>query len=391
MIRNLKLFLRARSDMKAFLALPQPSRKIVFYSEDTHSMIHFEEIIKSLIEDHNERVCYLTSDPRDPVFEKKSERFLPFYIGEGAVRTALFHSLPVGLLILTMPDLGTFHLKRSQTYNVHYLYLFHAMASTHWNYRKGAFDNYDTIFCTGPHQIDEIRETERVYGLESKQIYKDGYRRLESLMDEVAQYLEGRGPEVDTEQKTIVVAPSWGANAILETCGEEVVAHLLDSGYRTVVRPHPMTTKHKPKLLQAIDTKFKANPLFELQVDIRNKSTLYESHAMICDWSGVAMEYAFACERPVIFIDVPRKCNNPEADKISIEPIESSLRGKIGKIVSPERLETLSAEIEAIYSDRESFLNRIRSIRQESVFNLGNSLDGAINEIVRIANQSVSD
>ena len=80
-----------------------------------------------------------------------------------------------------------------------------------------------------------------------------------------------------------------------------------DFGYHTVVRPHPMTTKHKPELIQAIGNKFKANPLFELQTDIRNKSTLYESHAMISDWSGVAMEYAFACERPVIFKEVPQQ------------------------------------------------------------------------------------
>ena len=33
---------------------------------------------------------------------------------------------------------------------------------------------------------------------------------------------------------------------------------------------------------------------------------------MVSDWSGVAMEFAFGLERPVLFIDVPRKTNNPE-------------------------------------------------------------------------------
>ena len=44
------------------------------------------------------------------------------------------------------------------------------MFSIHSYLRKGAVDNYDTIFCVGPHQTKEIRETEKVYGLKPKKI-----------------------------------------------------------------------------------------------------------------------------------------------------------------------------------------------------------------------------
>ena len=69
-----------------------------------------------------------------------------------------------------MPDLDNLHIKRSEEYPVHYIYLFHSMYSVHSYLRKGAVDNYDTIFCVGPHQTKEIRETEKVYGLKTKKL-----------------------------------------------------------------------------------------------------------------------------------------------------------------------------------------------------------------------------
>ncbi len=383
---SLKRFFRAKRDLKAFNDLPQKDRQIVFYAEDTHSMLHFESIIRKITTEYGKTVCYLTSAHDDAVLESPFEGMQAFYIGEGLYRTIAFRTLKADLCIMTMPDIENYHLKRSQAYSVHYLYLFHAMVSTHSNYRQAAFDHYDTVFCTGPFQIDEIRATEKVYGLKPKHLYNDGYRRLESLINDVKEHRAREGGPSDSGEKTIIVAPSWGENAILERCGAEVIEVLLTAGYRTIVRPHPMTTKHKPELIKSLSSQFCTNGLFELQTDIRDHKTLYESHVMISDWSGVAMEYAFACERPVIFIDLPKKCNNPEADKIPQIPVEVSIRDKVGKVIPPDQLSKLPAAIETIYQDSNLFIEQIRQARDASVFNLGHSLDGAVEEIVRISN-----
>ena len=58
---------------------------------------------------------------------------------------------------------------------------------------------------------------------------------------------------------------------------------------------------------------------------------------MVSDWSGAALEYAFGLERPVLFVDVPRKVNNPEYERLGIEPFEASVREQIGRVVAPER------------------------------------------------------
>jgi YidC/Oxa1 family membrane protein insertase len=379
-------FLRARRGKKEFLALSDAERKIVFYAEDTHSWIHFNAIIKELIERGEACICYLTSDPSDPVFDDSRGQIKPFYIGEGSVRTTLFIQLRAKLLIMTMPDLETYYIKRSKVFPVHYVYIFHAMVSTHSNYRKAAFDHFDTIFCTGPYQIDEIRATEKVYGLPPKQLHEVGYRRLEALIEDVQAYRAQRGNALPVDgAKTVIVAPTWGEHAILEVCGEELVEHLLSAGYHVILRPHPMTVKTNPTIVESIRRRFEAMDAFRLQIDVRDKTTLYESDFMICDWSGVAMEYAFSCERPVIFIDVPKKLRNPEADTIGITPIEVSIRTEIGIVVAPGNIASLQTLIEEFAYNEEEYSNRIRSLREKYVFNLGYSTGVAATKILELA------
>ena len=65
--------------------------------------------------------------------------------------------------IMTMPDLNQYQVKRSK-YPVHYIYIQHSLVSLHMVCRKGAFDNYDTICCAGPHHVREIRAVEKKYG-----------------------------------------------------------------------------------------------------------------------------------------------------------------------------------------------------------------------------------
>ena len=67
------------------------------------------------------------------------------------------------------------------------------------------------------------------------------------------------------------------------------------------------------------------------------------------------MEYAFSCEKPVIYIDVPKKKKNPEADRIPHVPLEVSIRDRIGCVVSSDDLKSGPEAIERIYADHASF------------------------------------
>ena len=175
-------FVSEWAELKKINRLSEDERSIIFYAENKASMNHFQLLIHELTEKMNLQICYVTSVKNDPVLSAKNQKILPFYIGDGTARTKFFSSLKARILVTDMPDLGKFHIKRSEEYPVHYIYLFHSMYSVHSYLRKGAVDNYDTIFCVGPHQVKEIRETEKVYSLKEKKLINYGYGRLDTLL-----------------------------------------------------------------------------------------------------------------------------------------------------------------------------------------------------------------
>jgi YidC/Oxa1 family membrane protein insertase len=69
-----------------------------------------------------------------------------------------------------MDDLHQFAVKRSSNKNVVHIYAMHTMNSTTMSHRDGAFDYYDTIFCVGPYQKEEILKREQKYLLPNKKI-----------------------------------------------------------------------------------------------------------------------------------------------------------------------------------------------------------------------------
>ena len=94
---------------------------------------------------------------------------------------------------------------------------------------------------------------------------------------------------------------------------------------------------------------------------------------MISDWSGISLEYAFVMEHPVIFIDVPKKEMNTESKYIKCEPIEISLRNKVGNVISPEDIENIPHIIENLSSTDSRFNLEIKNTCKNTVFNIGNS------------------
>ena len=116
--------------------------------------------------------------------------------------------------------------------------------------------------------------------------------------------------------------------------------------------------------------------------------TLFRSDILICDWSAVAIEYALALEKPVLFIDLPRRVRNPDWQALGIEPLEASFREVAGDIVSPAQLEQAPDKVAALLERREEFRQTMRRLRPEMVFNIGNSIELGAREIARLADES---
>lgn len=313
------------------MQLDKSERRLVFYSEGKNYWPYLEGLLKQFLSICDIPVCYISSGKDDPGLLYKHPNLKTFRTDEGMFRNYLFEHIDTDVMVMTMPDLHQYQIKRSK-HPVHYVYVQHSLVSLHMTYRKGAFDYFDTIFCSGPHHMKEIRAIESTYNLPKKQLVEHGYARLDSIQAEAQKRNQKLKPH--GHPKHFLVAPSWGENAAIESGkAEKIIDKLMAQGHQVTLRPHPETIKHAKSKVMRIVNQHKKNARFAYEAHVAGQDSLHDSDFMISDWSGAILDYSFGLEKPVLFIDVPRKVNNPEYLDIGIEPFEVSIRHKIGAFI----------------------------------------------------------
>jgi YidC/Oxa1 family membrane protein insertase len=342
--------------------------------------------MNALINNHGAKLCYITSDYNDPIQHRNSPDITTFYFN--ALFPFVLPFLDAKVVVMTMPDLNQFHVRRSIN-DTNHVYVFHSLVSTHMVYRLGAFDHYDTVFCAGPHHLEEVRRTEEVYGLKPKCLLEVGYYRVEKIFADHKDYLRESASEANP-RKCVLIAPSWQDSNILETYGSKLIATLLDAGYDVVFRPHPMTIAKKPDQLLALEQEFGFHENFRLDTETVSEKFIHEADVLVCDWSGVALEYAFGTERPVLFIDLPRKVRNPEYEKLEIEPVEVLLRDQIGRVIGVDDVSNAAVTVSDFLAHRELYRDKIVRARERYVYNFGKSSDIGAKYIMDIYGDRIS-
>jgi len=341
---------------------PKNYRRLVFYSEGKNYWPHLEGLVKEILTTSDILINYISSGEDDPGLSIKHPNYKSFKIDEGFVRNWLFENIDTDVMIMTMPDLHQYQVKKSK-HKVHYVYVQHSLVSLHMVYRSGAFDFYDTIFCAGPHHIKEVRAIEEKYKLPQKNIVEHGYGRLDSIIEEARKYPAKKNTK--NSRKHVLIAPSWGPNGTIESgVAKKIIAQLLAQDCKVTLRPHPQTIKFAKNKVDDIINNYKKNHLFSYESNVAGQNSLHESDIMISDWSGAALDYAFGLNKPVIFIDVPRKVNNPKYEEIAIEPFEVTIREKIGKVIDPSNL---TFSIDDMDINREEKLSNIFCVGRSSI------------------------
>lgn len=362
-LRNLRGWLR-------FLGTPLERRRLVVYSEGASSWPHLGPVVRSLLARGDVALAYVSSSPADPGLALRHPQLEAHLIGDGHVRTMFFSSLEAGAVLMTMPDLESFHIKRSKRVG-RYVYLHHSLVSSHMIYRDGAFDYFDAVLCAGPHHVAELRAIETLKGLAAKALVPHGYGRLDTLLAERGNDLRPAGPGV------VLVAPSWGPEGLLERHAEPLMRALAASGWEAIVRPHPQTVKLAPAAIECVKRWCASADRLSLDAGVAGHASLQRAHVMVSDWSGAAFDFALGLERPVLFVDVPRKVNNPGYANVGIEPIEVFARERIGRVLAADALSDLPHALDALRRDEARFVDGIRAFRDEWVFHPGGSADVA--------------
>lgn len=382
LLKGISLLVKEVVDFyRFFWRTSKEEKAILFYSEHEGYYPNFEGLIEKITGSYNRTICYVTSDLVDPILQVSKPMIQPFY--QKKLLPLFMAAVNCKVFVMTLTDLHQLYLKRSRN-PVHYVYVFHALVSTHMIYRYGAFDYYDSILCCGRHHTEEIRRHEKMNDLPEKSLIKAGYYRLERIHEAYQRYALEK-PDTVTGI-TILVAPSWGDANIMESCGERLVEILLNAGYEVILRPHPETIRRSPDLIALFTTKFGGNKNFSLETSISGDASLLRADVLVSDYSGIALEYAFGTERPVLFIDAPLKIRNQRYNELAIEPLELSLRQEIGTIVSPEELESVSRVVEDMMLNRLAYKEKIIELRGSYVYAFGYSSDVGAEYIVKIAN-----
>ena len=275
------------------------------------------------------------------------------------------------MVVMTMSDLENYHIKRSYVRkDVEYVYMFHYPLSTHMVLHTGALDHYDTILCVGDFQIPEIRKQEEIHKLPEKKLVVTGYGQLEKLQaayDKIKDNLK--------KGNKILIAPSWQEGNILDSCIDEMLKGLLGKGFNVHVRPHPEYVKRYGARMDAIVKRYEDYDGDDLtfELDFTKNDSIFDSDVAISDWSGTTYEFSFVTGKPCIFIDTPMKVNNPNYKEIGIEPLEISLRDKVGIRMNPEKLEGIADTVRNLIDRQDEYIKNNIDIRNELIANYGHS------------------
>ncbi len=353
---------KEKADYKRFLSGQR--KKLVFYSEKNGFYKYYKNIIEEIIRRTNIVVHYITSDPEDEVFSLESQQFVPYYIGENRL-IVLMMKLEADVMVMTTPDLENFQLKRSYVKkDIEYIYVPHDVNSSNLTFHKDALDHFDTIFVSGVQNKSEIREREEKNGLPSKNLVEWG----SSVIDNMAAAYE----ETEKDKKTILIAPSWQKDNIMDSCIEELLDALKGRGYRVVVRPHPQYVRHFEEKIDRLARKY-AGQGIEVQKDFSSNKTVYEADVLVTDWSSIAFEYAFSTLKPVLFINTPMKVVNPDYQELQTIPIDLVLRDKVGISLNPDSLEQVEEAVRSLLCDNRFSRESLAALRDAYIYNVGHS------------------
>lgn len=361
---------REKADYKRFFSIA--NKHLCIYSEKSGFYKYFENIIEELLRNTKVTIHYVTNDPNDAIFEKaeKNERIKAYYIGPKKIITFMM-KMDADIVLMTTPDLEKYYIKRSLVRkDVEYIYTFHGPTSTTMCVREGAYDHFDTIFCVGEHQVNEIRATEELYKLPEKTLVPVGF----GLIDNLIKMYESMEKKKENDKKQILLAPSWQEDNILEYCLDELMEGLINKGNRVILRPHPEFVKRFPQKMDAIINRYKdADENLIIETDFSSNRTVWESDLIITDWSGIAYEFSYATKKPSLFINTPMKVLNPNYTKIPFVPTEISWKDEVGISVDTDKLQTIPQIVEELLGNPEKYSKQIEEALRRNIYNVGES------------------
>jgi len=378
---------REKLDVACFM---KARKSLVFYALSGGQYKYYENIIDYILNNSEIVIHYITNDPDDAVFNKNYDRFIPYYASQQKTVSLLLR-LDADIMATTVPDLQVYHMKRSVVRDdIEYVYIHHGLGSTHLAAREAAYDHFDTIFCVGAHQVAELRRHEELMELPRKNLVKAGY----GMYDQIVKSYKGID-QTKHSKAHILIAPSWQADNIMDSCLSSVLDTLLGESYIVYVRPHPQYVRIFPERLDALQKKYSKNITageLVIDLDFLSNETILTADLVITDWSNIAFEFSYCTLKPCVFIDTPMKILNPKYDQYGLDALEISLRNRVGCSISPNDVGEISSVVTRMLEEKNIYKERIEEVVCEYLYYPGRSGEAGgryiINQLKKVDGQN---
>jgi hypothetical protein len=349
---------------------------IIFYSEGKQYWPVFAPIIKAL--DRKKISCaYVSSDKDDPGLLHQSPYFGSKFIGNLAMTSVYLNKLKAKFVGMTTPQLDVMMIRRSKLVQ-HYAHIVHAPIDV-FTYRKFAFDYFDSVFCSGPHQIEGIKKLEAKRGTPKKILLETGLTYYDAMLEEIKVL-----PKAETKKRIVLVAPTWKEYSIVNRLGIPFFEKLLqNSTYDVILRPHPQSYVSFPNIMEAIEEHF--NDESRLFIDRKSLATesMMKADLMISDLSGVFWDFAFLYAKPVLLLKTDfDTIEGFEGSELDYEMWEMRERSRLGKVFDENDVENISDMVNNLLENPPRM--QLEELKNESVFNFGKSGETAANQIIEI-------
>ncbi len=292
------------------------------------------------------------------------------YIGSSDSPKAIscLNSLRADIVMMSTPQLDILQIKRSKGVK-HYSHIIHSLPHVDI-YEVFALDYFDSVFTNSIIHTDFIHEVERVRNLKTKEVVITGCTYLDILQEKLQAYkkLDDEKkihffPNTDTKT-TILLAPSWGREALLSKYGMKLIEPFINSPFNLIIRPHPQSYNSEKELLDSlqVQTKDCKNIVWDNNRD--NIYALYRADMMMGDFSGVIFDFVCLFEKPVLTPTFDFNIIGYDLEDIYETPWVKDALTKIGRSIEPSEFDRLPSVIESLLQDKEGYDKLKENIRE---------------------------
>lgn len=354
--------------------------RIVFYSEGKQYWYVFEPVLKWLNQ-HGHKALFLTSDKNDPGLKSGMENIESRYIGQVNFAGTYLNQIQADYLGMTTPQLDVLTIKRTKKVK-HYSHIVHAPVDV-FTYRKFAFDYFDSVFCSGPHQIKSIRFLEDKRKTPAKSLLEVGCTYYDFMLERAAKLTS-----IENRRPTVLVAPTWKEYSLLHKYGGKFFENILRSDkYDVILRPHPQIYVSYPDVIKKIEEQFKDQPRFSVDRAPSGEASMHKCDLLISDLSGIIWDYVFLFSKPVLLVETPLNLDGFEATEIPFQMWELESIPKIGSMLKDQDIEKIDSIVEK-WMDANQKVDVVE-FREKSLYNWGKAGEVAAKNILQIIGEKV--